>query len=37
MIQAFTDTIPQITIALALMALIAYAARVVTMWHRGEL
>jgi hypothetical protein len=37
MIQALTDAIPQIAIALAALALIAYAARVATMWHGGEL
>jgi hypothetical protein len=37
MIQALIDTIPQIAIALAALALIAYAARVASMWHRGEL
>jgi hypothetical protein len=37
MTQALTDAIPQIAIALAMLALIAYAARVATMWHGGEL
>jgi hypothetical protein len=37
MIQSLTETIPQIAIALALLALIAYAARVASMWHGGEL
>jgi hypothetical protein len=37
MIQALIETIPAIAIALTALTLIAYAARVASMWHGGDL
>jgi hypothetical protein len=37
MTQSLIETAPAIAIALTALLLIAYAARVASMWHRGDL